>query len=123
MTQPALQRMTVTELVERFVAIGLEQDKAELFGDTLRFNPLYRKMLAVENELMARSGDQRRALIALHAHPNVQVRWKAAEATLAIAPEESRKTLKEIWASKRYPQAADAGMMLNALDEGRYKPT
>jgi siderophore synthetase component len=115
--------MTVAGLVERFVAIGLEQDKAELFGDTHRFNPLYREMAAVEDELKARSGDQRRALVALHIHPNMQVRWKAAEATLAIALEESRKTLREIRASRHHPQAADAGMTLNALDEGRYKPS
>jgi enoyl reductase-like protein len=122
MNDSDLHQMTIPELVERFVQTGLRQDDAELLGDARRFRRLYRQMRKVEEELKGRSRDERRALIALYEHPNMQVRWKAAEATLAVAPHAARAALQTVWASQHFPQAADAGMTLKALDEGMYKP-
>ena len=123
MTTIDLKHLTVGELVNRFVTLGIEQDQAELLGDSRKFKPLFHMMKAVEDELRSREGDQRIALVALHGHPNMQVRWKAAEATLVVAPEAAREALTAIWESKWYPQAADAGMTLRALARGTYKPT
>jgi hypothetical protein len=47
---------------------------------------------------------------------------KAAHATLAIEPEAGRAMLESIAASRHYPQAGDAGMSLDNLDRGVYKP-
>src|SRR5262249_46404110 len=68
-------------------------------------------------------GDQRRALLPLYDHPNAQVRLKAVKATLAVAPERARRMLEIIADSREYPQAGDAGMTIDALDQGIFKPT
>jgi hypothetical protein len=79
-------------------------------------------MVKIVKELKARPGDQRRALLPLFEHPNMQVRLKAAKATLAIAPKEARQMLESIAASTWQPQAGDAGMSLENLDCGVYVP-
>jgi hypothetical protein len=80
-------------------------------------------MDAVKGELKRRPGDQRRALIPLYNHPNMQVWLKSAIATLAIVPQPARQLLQVIADSRHYPQAADAGMTLSCLDWGIFKPT
>ena len=92
-------------------------------GDVPQVNRLFDKIEAIEQELKARPGDQRRALIPLYNHPNMQVRVKAAKATLAVAPEAARGTLEAISAANWPPQSLDAGMCLWALDRGIFKPT
>ncbi len=114
--------MSVQELVENFAAIAVAQDAALLDSDNIKFSRLFRQMEEVSAELKTRSGDQRRALLALYDHPNAQVRLKAADATLAVTPEAARGKLKEIAESHEFPQAGDAGMSLWALDQGISKP-
>ncbi len=123
MKRAKLQDMSVTDLVERFVAIALAQDRALLWDETAKYNRLYDQMDEVKAELKNRASDERHALLPLHAHPNAQVRLKAAIATLAVAPESARSVLQAISDRDEYPQAAYARGMLRALEEGRYKPT
>ena len=85
---------SVQELVERFLAIGLAQYDALYVADTRKYNRLYAKMQDVRNELKRREGDQRRALLPLLDHPNLQVRMKAANTVLAISPDLARKALE-----------------------------
>lgn len=118
-----LSAMTVDQLVKRFVEIAQEQDEALLMNDTAKFNALYWQMDAVKEELKMRVGDQRRALLSLYNHPNMQVRVKAAKATLAIAPQAARTALEAIKASEWQPQALEADMSLWNLDRGIFKPT
>ena len=80
-------------------------------------------MVAVEDELKARDGDQRRELLSLYNHPNAQVRLNAVKATLAVAPEPARRALQAIADSREYPQAGDAGMSIWNLERGIFKPT
>jgi hypothetical protein len=115
-------KATIDALVERFTAIAIEQDRALLYSEIKKYNRLYDQLVAVEEELKCRSNDQRRALLRLYEHPNWQVRLMAAHATLAIEPEAGRGLLEAIAASKHYPQAGDAGMSLDSLDRGIYKP-
>lgn len=122
MKRIALQEMLVTELVERFTAIGLEQDEALLLDEIGKYNRLYDDMEALEKELKERTGDRRDSLLSLFDHKNAQVRLKAAIATLAIEPEAARKVLQNISDQNEYPQAASARSMMRALDEGRYIP-
>jgi hypothetical protein len=56
-------------------------------------------------------------------HPKPLVRLKAAFATLAVFPEESRHILQGIVDQKEYAEAADAFGMLRALDKGTYVPS
>jgi hypothetical protein len=123
MKQSRLENLTVDQLVERFTAITLDQDKALRARNQARFNRLFDEMEAVKQELKARDGDQRRALLRLYDHPNPQVRLKAVKATLAVAPEPALRLLKEIAESREYPQAGEAGMSLFNLEQGIFKPS
>jgi ParB-like chromosome segregation protein Spo0J len=118
-----LSGIGTADLVLRFAQIGVAQDEALLGGEIAKFNRLFDLMADVSNELKRRDGDQRRALIALYKHPNMQVRLKAAKHTLAVAPIEARKKIQEIADSNWFPQAGDAGMSLWNLDRGVFKPT
>ena len=123
MVQVGLKDMSVAELAEKFVAIALGQFQAERHDEFAKYKRLYEEMIAIEQELKNRPGDQRKALRTLFAHPNPQVRLMAAEATLALAPIAARQTLQEIWDRKQYPQAAHAMGTLRALERGDRKPT
>jgi hypothetical protein len=118
-----LQDMTVEQLVAQFITVGLDQDVAIRKDNNTKFTHLFWQMEAVEEELKRRNGDQRRALLQLYHHTNTQVRLAAAKATLAVAPEAARRTIEIIAASRDYPEAGDAGMTLDCLDRGIFKPT
>ncbi len=122
MTKYDLSDLSVGELVEEFITLGIKQYKAVWDGDTKTYKPLFFRMQAVKAELKNRSGDERRALRALYDHPNIQVRLMAARATLALSPVEARRVIESIAASNDFPYAGDAGMCLWALDEGIFKP-
>ena len=123
MKQCKLRGMTMDQLVQRFTAIALDQDRALLRREHAKFNRLFDKMEAVEKELKAHNGDQRQALLRLYEHPNAQVRLKAVKATLAVAPEPALRMLKALAESREYPQAGEAGMSLYNLEVGIFKPT
>jgi hypothetical protein len=118
-----LDNLTVEQLVERFTSLTLDQDRALRSSNHGRFNRLFDDMEAVKQELQSRNGDQRRALLPLYDHPNPQVRLKAAKATLAVAPETALKMLRTIAESREYPQAGEAGISLDNLKDGIFKPT
>jgi len=112
----------VAELVDRFAAICVEQNKALSEDEIGKFNRLYDQMVAVRDELKSRPGDQRRALLALFNHPDLQVRLQSAKATLAVEPQAARQMLERIQEWQRQPQAGDAGMCLWNLDRGVFVP-
>ncbi len=122
MTPRDVRKATTDELVDRFAAVCVEQSKALDEDEIAKFNRLYDAMAAIRDELKARSGDQRYALLALFNHHNFQVQLQAARATLAVAPAESRRLIEKIAASRWYPQAGDAGMTLANLDRGVFVP-
>jgi hypothetical protein len=118
-----LESLCVPDLVDRFATIALEQDRALLYSEIAKFNRLFEKMNRVQAELKSRSGDQRRALKVLYEHPNAQDRLKAAPATLGVMTKGARALIEEIANSRKFPQAGDAGMTLDALDRGIFNPT
>ena len=122
MNPSALQDMNLDQLLKRFVDLALEQDRGLLEGDITRVNQLGEALHAVAIEMKSREGDQRRALLRLYDHPNIEVRLTAAKATLAVAPEMARRVIQAIAESGEYPQAGDAGMALLSLDRGTFKP-
>lgn len=123
MKRTALSKLTVEELVERFIENCVAQDEALLENDSAKFNRLFRKMRAIVEELRSRPGDQRHALLNLYKHPNIQVRLKAVKNSLAVSPVEAMKALQAIAESQEYPQAGEAGMSLWNLERGVFKPT
>ncbi len=123
MTRVKLASMSLVQLVEEFIAIGLAQYEANVGNDASKYNRLFRNMSAVTAELKTRPGDQRSALLALYDYPNFQVQLAAARATLAVAPARARALIETIAASGDYTYAGDAGMCLVALDKGIFRPT
>lgn len=110
--------MTIDDLVALFIEISTTQGKALETFETAKYNRLYDQNQEILDELQSRQGDQRVALFALYAHPDLQVRLNAAKATYALDPEAARIELETIAASKHYPFASNAGMTLALLDEG-----
>jgi hypothetical protein len=123
MSADDLPRLTTEQLIARFVQISSAQDDALLYEDIDKFNRLFDEKTAILEELKARPGDQRRMLLELYSHPNMQVRLNAVKATLAIAPAIARGALEEIRSRKDVPQGGDAGMTIRALESGVFKPT
>jgi len=122
MTKDDLGTLSVAQLVEEFITLGIKQYKAVWDGDTKTYNPLFYRMQAIKAELKSRPGDERRALKTLYDHPNIQVQLMAARSTLALAPIEARRVIESIAASNQFSYAGDAGMCLWALDEGIFVP-
>jgi hypothetical protein len=123
MSKVNLKDLSTEELVRRFIELGLDQDKALLYDELAQFGRLFKQMQEVVEELKRRPGDQSQALLELYDHPNLQVRLKAVKNSLAIAPAEGRRVLQDIADSREYPQAMEAGMSLDNLDSGVFKPT
>ena len=117
-----LKDVTTVELVDRFASICVEQDRALFENRIAEFNRLYDRMAEIRDELRARHGDQRNALLALFDHQNLQVRLQAAKATLAVAPAAARRMIELIQEWGRQPYAGDAGMCLVNLDRGIFVP-
>jgi hypothetical protein len=122
MKQQELGSLTVEQLLERFVALGVDQDSAENGDDMPSVKRLFWLIDAVVTELKNRPGDQRRVLTSLYNDPNMNERLKAAKATLAVAPKAARQAIEAIAASTWPPQCYDARMCLSMLDEGVFKP-
>lgn len=122
MTRIDLKKLTLEQLLERYVAIGLAEEDEVLYGDASGYNKLFRKEQAVVDELQSRRGDQRRLLQTLYQHESSWVRISAVKNSLVFAPEEGRRVLQEIVSSTRQPYAGDAGMALSALDKGIFVP-
>ena len=118
-----LKKLTIEQLVAAFTESAIKQSQAELYDRIPKLNRLIHESLASQEELKSRDGDQRRALVPLLEHPNPQVRYMAAEFTLAVAPVASRKALKDLSDNNIYPQAANARGTLWSLEAGRRKPT
>jgi hypothetical protein len=123
LTHRELASSSASQLAARFAELAVAQDQALLNDQIGKANVLFDQLEAVEAELRRRPGDQRRVLLELYGHPNMQVRVKAAKATLAIAPEAARELLGQISASGHGAQALEAGMSLWNLDRGVFRPT
>ncbi len=123
MSEVRLQDMTTNQLLERLIEIGVAQDEAQLDDNYAKFNRLYDQKRDVDRELRARGREARLSLLKLYDHPNIQVRLNAAALTLAVATADAREALETIAASKHYPQAGEAGMLISGLEDGTFKPT
>jgi hypothetical protein len=118
----ALDDLSEEELVERFLALSIEQDDAQHYDELARYNRLFSRERAVIDEFRRRDGDKRRILARFYDHANFKVRLNAAHATLAVMPEEARKVFEIISQSGRQPYCVDAAGTLRNLDSGFYKP-
>jgi hypothetical protein len=118
-----LSKSSTQQLVNSFTDLAVAKGAAIMGDRNAEASRLYWRIDALKNELRSRDGDHRRALAALYAHPDPQVRMEAGLATLAIFPEQARLALQLIRDRKEFPYAGEAGLTLLSLDEGRFKPT
>lgn len=112
------ENMSLEELLASFVDISIAQGAAAEEFRTSTFNRLYDRKAKILRELKRRENDQRRILIALYDHPNVQVRLDAAKSTYALNTVAARAVIQAIADTKVQPWAGSAGMTLWSLDEG-----
>ncbi|MGB6174901.1 MAG: DUF2019 domain-containing protein [Methylocella sp.] len=122
MRHTSVQSMTNDQLVDRFAEIGIAQDEALLYDEHKEFRRLYSQMDEVDKELRARGMKARIALVRLFDHPNMQVRLQAAKWSLGVVPESARRVIEAISESNWFPQAGEAGMTLDFLDDGTFRP-
>jgi hypothetical protein len=116
MKAPANGSLSVVELVERFVVLGLAQYEAVEGFQTGRYNRLYDRVAAVVAELQARDGDQRRALLPMLESDNPQLRYLAATALRSIAPLRSRQAYQRLREEGRTPWSLDASIAIHRMD-------
>ncbi|MGO4403252.1 DUF2019 domain-containing protein [Bosea sp. RAF48] len=118
-----LSSLSTADIVKDFERRCIEQYDAMEGNENTRANRLVWQVHALEMELKSRAGDQRRVLMKLFGHPNMQVRLAAARANLAVDCVAARRELQAIVDEQWYPQAAEASMALESLDSGFYRPT
>ena len=123
MTSSKLKGRSTNELKSLFESLCIEQYNALERNEIAAFNKRYSRIQEIVDELKSRPGDQRRVLMQLFGHPNMQVRLTAAKFNLAVDYIAARREIQDIVDSKWFPQAGDAGMTLHHLDTGVYKPT
>ncbi|HEV2553974.1 MAG TPA: DUF2019 domain-containing protein [Bosea sp. (in: a-proteobacteria)] len=123
MSKVNLKALSTSDLLLLFEKLCVEQYNALDRQEYAAFNRRYDRIQAIEDELKSRPGDQRRILMTLFGHPNMQVRLTAARANLAVDYPASRREIQHIADSKWGPQCLDAGMTLINLDNGIYRPS
>lgn len=121
MSPADLASLSTDALLRRFEALCIQKYDALDRNEIAAFNRRYDKIQAIEDELQSRPGDQRRVLMQLFGHPNMQVRLTAARANLAVDYAAARRQLEAIVEEQWFPQAGDAGMTLYFLDTGEAK--
>ncbi|MDP3318010.1 MAG: DUF2019 domain-containing protein [Bosea sp. (in: a-proteobacteria)] len=123
MSRINLKPLSTNDLLLLFEKLCVEQYDALDRQEYAAFNRRYDRIQAIEDELKSRPGDQRRILMKLFGHPNMQVRLTAARANLAVDYPAARSEIQDIADSKWGPQCLDAGMTLINLDNGIYRPS
>ena len=123
MSRVNLKPLSTNDLLLLFEKLCVEQYDSLDRQEYAAFNKRYDRIQAIEDELKSLPGDQRRILMKLFSHPNMQVRLTAARANLAVDYPAARREIQDIADSKWGPQCGDAGMTLVNLDNGIYRPT
>lgn len=118
-----LRALSTSDILGLFEQLCIEQDDAIEGNENARANRLIMRTFALEAEPKSRPGDQRRILMKLFGHPNMQVRLTAARANLAVDYIAARRELQAIVDQQWFPQSGDAGMTLYHLDTGFYRPS
>lgn len=118
-----LRSLSSSDLKLLFEKLCIEQYDSLERNEISAFNRRYDRISAIQDELKSRPGDDRRTLMQLFGHPNMQVRLTAAHANLAVDYFAARRELQLIADSQWLPQAADASMTLDHLDSGFYNPS
>ena len=133
MTDYPYSGMSDGQLAKAFVYISIKQADATGRRDARASSKLIKHLQAIKEILRARGPEARRVLVPLLSYrpdssqlfrdQTAQVRLNAAKELLAVVPAEARAALEEL--AERGPsfQRGSAGMCLQFLDDGIFKPT
>jgi len=122
MSRIDLRQLTNEVLAERFRALALEKSEALLESNIRAANRIFDKMHAIDQELRVRGIDARKVLIPLLDDPDMRVQYEAALKSLAVAPQRALATIQAIAKRHLMPVSGEAGMALQALEDGIFKP-
>lgn len=123
MNTAQFRKMTASDITLEFEKTCIAQDKFIVHRQSSKYNKSIERLWAMVDELGRRIPDQRSVLRRFYNHPNREVRFQAARHSLAIFPDEARKVLQIISDRDEYPQAANARLALQKLDDGTLIPT
>ena len=110
------------ELITAFANAAKDMGEAVLDSDNGRANRLFRHMEQIDSILRQRGRQSRLLLVPLLDHQNRFVRYYAAQYLLGLVPNRARAILEWNAKFKFDAIAGDAGMTLDNLDSGFYKP-
>ncbi len=113
--------ISTANLVDHFVDLCIAQGVAKERSEIALYNRRFDVVQALLNELRSRPGDHRHRLLPFLDHPDAQVRLTAAHETLTLSPA-ARAALEALRREPWLTQALDAGMALDSLDRGIYRP-
>ena len=105
-------------MLQRFIELSLTQHEALLYLETGPYNRAYMKIKKLVEELEARPGDQRHALIELFDHDNPQVRLNAAKHAHPHYPDKAIQIVQSIIDARALPQEVYARDVLSFLMYG-----
>ncbi len=117
-----LRQLSEADLIERFRALALQKSKFLLDSNTRPLRRNYDDMEAIDQQLRSRGPEARRALAALLDDEDMRVRYEAARRLLAVVPERALTTVQAIANRHLMPVSGEAGMTLDALETGIFKP-
>jgi hypothetical protein len=133
MTTRQYSAMSDQQLAEAFVEISVKEADAKGRRDSRTVNKLIKQLRAIEETLRARGPEARKVLVPLlsyrvrpspfFADQTAQVRLNAAKELLAVVPDQARATLEDLAARGPSAQSGSAGMCLQLLEDGVFKPT
>ncbi|HKW53861.1 MAG TPA: DUF2019 domain-containing protein [Stellaceae bacterium] len=133
MTDYPYSGMSDEQLAKAFIDISIKQADATGRRDARASSKVIKHLQAIKEILRARGPEARKVLVPLlsyrpgslqlFANQTAQVRLNAAKELLAVVPDEARAALEEL--AERGPsfQSGSAGMCLQLLDDGVFKPT
>jgi hypothetical protein len=122
MRQPDLSGLTDDELVKIFALAAKRRGLAVLDSETRQANKMFDRMRSVDAVLRTRGLEARMRLVPLLDHDDRFIRYYAALYLLAVVPARARAIIE--WNHKYWfdALAGDAGMTLQNLDTGIYRP-
>jgi Domain of unknown function (DUF2019) len=116
------QPVEAPHLVGRFRELALDKSKALLDSNTLKANRIFDGMQAIDQELRRRGPEARKALAVLLDDRDMRVRYEAAIELLAVVPNRALATIRAIANRHLMPVSGEAGMTLDRLEDGTFKP-
>ena len=123
MARQHLSKLSDDELVDSFESWALAHGKAVVDGDVPAANRTYKKLDAVNKAVKTRGLEARKQLFKLLDHPEFSVRFYTAKSIFALNPVRARAVIDDVVARGPDSLRLAAGMTLQALDDGIFKPT